>query len=174
MNNFPLSFMRDSFQPRDATHCHDLSHVFFLRTSTHEDAVAWGFIAPVKSTVLFLKVQESSSEEECKRLLKNAGVDISTFVSGRDIKAFCQRKRSNVEIATLTGTGYYRVITIVWSPKGCKMDPMRGGNTMEQFVERQFGKEIGFARKVAPFQVVGKAIGAIFTSGATGGIGDGS
>src|SRR5204863_7850937 len=128
MNNFPDFFRTDNFQPRGHGF-HDNGHVFFLRTSTHEDAVAWGFVLPVKSTVVFIKVQDPD-EWESRRLLQNKGVDIDTFVKGGTIKKFCADNRSDVRIATMSNTGYFRIITVVWSPKGHTKDPVRDGDIM--------------------------------------------
>ena len=57
-----------------------------------------------------------------------------------------------MNIATQTGTGFYRAIIIVWNPEGCEVDPMKGGNTMEQSTEREFGEEIGFVGALLHFR----------------------
>ncbi|CAA7269329.1 unnamed protein product [Cyclocybe aegerita] len=165
MNSFNWMFDKDRFTLYK-TWKHDSSVVYRMTTWTNTTAYFASFILPVKTNIIFLKVQEPTFEAAYDTL-KNAGVELDPAaragfdnsigrmavqkvafwqtVSGKGIMEFCRRNAKNVEVG-IQEVGNQRIFTIVWAPKGERvrkedMDAFIGDNFRLQLTHAKLGLE---------------------------------
>jgi hypothetical protein len=157
---------------------HDSSVVYRFTTWTNAIAYPSSFVTPAKSSIIFLKVQESTYAKAYSKL-KGAGLEIDraaekgisdnvgTMVGqkiafwkttgGKSIKTFLRANIDRIEIV-VEEIGPYRIFLIVWEPD--KGEPRLQG--LKEFSLEHFKAQLTLAQWTEalqkPFKAIGRAV----------------